>query len=271
MALIAMALDRCEVASHMLALQSDEVTLRFAEEVDNMVILPSSCISDLTIGKERSKRAAAVAPFAQSKRPRPIPLKQDSLMEMLNASESADSTLFNSPNNFGSLLYPSVQQQPGAVRATGGEGLEQAAIMTAPSESVLFGGTGLDINDSFSLMEGLFTPNSSSPNPQNQSEGVVDSTMLMDRQGQLPNYAYMSELHAPEDDTQRPQDIIQQLFQNSRIQGGNGDASNDPTLSLLNSEIALWEAPSSMTWNDWDQYVSSMASSQQPDLSVTSL
>jgi hypothetical protein len=72
----------------------------------------------------------------------------------------------------------------------------------------------------------------------------------------------MSELHAPEPDSEQPQDIIQQLFQNPRIQGANGDGSNDPSLSLLNSEIAIWEAPSSMIWNDWDQYVTSLTSTQ---------
>lgn len=264
MALVAIALDRSDAIGRMLAGPDDELARKFAAEVDNMVILPSSCLSDVNIGKERSKRAAAAAPFAQNKRPRPIPLQGAALMDMLNASESADSTMFNSPNNFGSLLHSAAQPVEKL------DGLEQAAIMTAPSESVLFGGTGLESNDSFSIMEGLMNPNSPSPKLQNQ-RGSLASTELMDRQVQLPNYAYMSELHAPEDDTQGSQDIIQQLFQNPRILSANGGINDDPTLSLLNSEIALWEAPSSMTWNDWDQYVTSMASSQQLDLPVTSL
>lgn len=250
LALIAIAMERRDVVARMFVDPNEEICRKFVEEVDGMTVLPNTCISDVNMNKERTKRAASVIPSTQSKRVRHW--KDGSLMDMLDASETADSTLLSSPNDFRSLLYPATQD------AT----VNNSAAITAPNDSILFGGTGFEVTDTFSLMNSLITP---APTPKvtnpptSNEQNIVDSNM-MSRQQQLPNYAYMSELHAPQDDTQQ-QDIIQQLFQLSRDSGEAPSGSNDPASTMFNSEIPLWEAPSSMTWNDWDQYVSSIVSS----------
>jgi hypothetical protein len=253
LALVAIAMERRDVVARMFVEPTDELCRKFEDEVDGMTVVPNTCLSDVNMNKERTKRAASVIPSAQPKRARLW--KDGSLMDMLDASETADSTLLNTPNDFRSLLYPTTQD------AT----LNNNAAIIAPNDSILFGGAGLEVTDTFSLMNSLITPATPTPtpkvngNPSNNQSNMMDSN-LMARQQQLPNYAYMSELHAPQDDTQQ-QDIIQQLFQLPREPGEASAGNNDPAFTLFNSEIPLWEAPSSMTWNDWDQYVSSIVSS----------
>jgi hypothetical protein len=264
-ALVAMALDRTEAVTHLLtALEDDEVARSFAAEVSEMAILPTVGLSDLNIGKEKVKRAASTAQHGQNKRLRAKEWDNNLLMGMLDASETADSHLIYPPNDFNqSSIMPVLQPQPQPPPVTTSGGYNPSAVGMTPNDSQLLCGTELDTSDSFALMEGLLSINSTTPRTQSPSNPT--STYNPDAnnvQIQLPNFAYMSELHAPEPDSEQPQDIIQQLFQNPRIQGANGDGSNDPSLSLLNSEIAIWEAPSSMIWNDWDQYVTSLTSTQ---------
>lgn len=250
LALIAIAMERRDVVARMFVDPDEELCRRFVEEVNELTVHPNTCISDVNMNKERTKRAASVIPTTQSKRVKHW--KDGSLEDMLNASETADSTLLNSPNDFRSLLYPATQDPT----------LNNNAAISAPNDSILFGGAGLEVTDTFSLMNSLITP---APTPkvnntQSRDEQSIVDNNFTSKQQQLPNYAYMSELHAPQDDTQQ-QDIIQQLFQLSRDSGEAPPGSNDPASTMFNSEIPLWEAPSSMTWNDWDQYVSSIVSS----------
>ncbi|KAI9284109.1 fungal-specific transcription factor domain-containing protein [Umbelopsis sp. AD052] len=265
-ALVAMALDRNEVVTHLLTAQDDdEVARSFAAEVDEMTITPTVGLSDLNIGKEKVKRAASVSQHGQNKRPRAKDWNDNLLMGMLDASETADSHLIDPPNDFNPSLQMSTLQSQQQLSPSGNStrGYNQPTVAMTPNESQLLCGTELDTSDSFALMEGLLSINS--PTARTQVPSNATATYNPDAnnvQMQLPNFAYMSELHAPEPDSEQPQDIIQQLFQNPRIQGAQGDGSNDPSLSLLNSEIAIWEAPSSMIWNDWDQYVTSLTSAQ---------
>jgi hypothetical protein len=262
--LVAMALDRNELVTHLLTVpEDDELARSFAAEVDDMVVLPTVGLSDLNIGREKIKRAASTTQHGQTKRQRAKDWNDNLLMTMLDASETADSHLSDPSNDFNPNLHMSVLQQQQQQPGISSIGYNQPAVAMTPNESQLLCGTELDTSDSFALMEGLLSINS--PTPRTQSPSNPTATYNPDAnnvQIQLPNFAYMSELHAPEPDSEQPQDIIQQLFQNPRIQGTNGDDSNDPSLSLLNSEIAIWEAPSSMIWTDWDQYVTSLTSAQ---------
>jgi hypothetical protein len=269
LALVAIALDQTDKVTHLLTIrEDDDLYRRFASEVDDMAILPSVGLADINIGKERSKRLASAPQFGQNKRQRPKNRNAHSLMEMLDASEAADSIpLFSPPNNINSELHNPFPPQPQSSSNVSSNGYNKLGTTMAPNASELLGGAEFDTTDSFALMEGLLSTNTDVPGSHSPSNPEEYNNNMNNMQTQLPNFMYMSELHAPEPDSQQPKDIIQQLFQTPLTQDTAGDNSDDPFISLLNSEIAIWEAPSSMIWNDWDQYVTSLTSSQQPDLS----